>query len=149
MKKISIPPSFEVQIGLWKDVVYPEGGESVAQVAKWNIEGTKRKSATGNNIDDVEQSIPPRDFLKFYWDRLRKESLELAIEITRKANRGENVDAAIDMIGINGRNIVMEAITDLKTPPNSAATIQRKGSSNPLIDTGLMRRSVTWKVTKK
>jgi hypothetical protein len=135
MKKISVPPSFKVQIGLWKNVMYPDGGESVAQVAKWNIEGTNRS--------------PPRNFLKFYLDRLRKESLEMAIEITKKANRGEDVDAAIDTIGINGRNIVMEAITDLKSPPNSAATIARKKSSNPLIDTGLMRRSVTWKATRK
>jgi hypothetical protein len=135
MKKIPLPQSFKVEIGVWRGVTYPDGGESVAQVAAWNVEGTKR--------------TPARDFLRFYRERLREESLELATEITKRVNRGENADVIIDMIGINGRNIVMEAITDLRTPPNSPATIKRKRSSNPLIDTGLMRQSVTWKVTKK
>jgi hypothetical protein len=135
MKKIPLPKAFKVEIGIWRGVTYPDGGESVAQVAAWNVEGTKR--------------MPARDFLRFYLDRLREESLELAIEITKRTNRGENADAIVDIVGINGRNIVMEAITDLRTPPNSPATIKKKRSSNPLIDTGLMRQSVTWKVTKK
>ena len=40
----------------------------------------------------------------------------------------------------------LEAITEIKNPPNAAGTISAKGSANPLMDTGLMRQSVTWAV---
>lgn len=43
---------------------------------------------------------------------------------------------------------VQEYMTDLSSPPNSKATIKRKGSSNPLIDTRELLRSVSFKVTK-
>ena len=35
-----------------------------------------------------------------------------------------------------------------KFKPNSPKTIKRKGSAKPLIDTGLMRESITYKVNK-
>jgi hypothetical protein len=33
-------------------------------------------------------------------------------------------------------------ITTLRSPPNAPSTVAKKGSSNPLIDTGAMRQSV-------
>lgn len=44
---------------------------------------------------------------------------------------------------------VQAKIVSLRTPPNSPATIARKGSSNPLIDTGQMRQSITHVETMK
>ncbi len=44
---------------------------------------------------------------------------------------------------------VQTYMTELKTPPNSAYTIEQKGSSNPLIDTGALRASITWKITNE
>ena len=41
---------------------------------------------------------------------------------------------------------VRRNITKLRTPPNAPATITKKGSSNPLIDTGTMRQSVRGRV---
>ena len=41
---------------------------------------------------------------------------------------------------------VQRRIAELKTPPNAPATIARKGSSNPLIDKGVLRASATYKV---
>ena len=50
-------------------------------------------------------------------------------------------------IGLYGQSMMQKSITDLKTPPNAPSTIARKGSSDPLIDTGHMRQSVTWRIT--
>ena len=44
------------------------------------------------------------------------------------------------------RGDIVESITQLDTPPNTPKTIARKGSSNPLIDTGFLRANVTFKV---
>ena len=39
---------------------------------------------------------------------------------------------------------IQQRIRDLKEPKNSDVTIARKGSSNPLIDTGRLRQSVDY-----
>lgn len=43
---------------------------------------------------------------------------------------------------------IQAEITSLRSPPNSPVTIALKGSSNPLIDSGEMRQSVSFKVDK-
>lgn len=56
------------------------------------------------------------------------------------------VNVALGRLGALAQGDVQESITSLQSPPNSPATIALKGSSNPLIDTGEMRQSVTWDV---
>lgn len=63
--------------------------------------------------------------------------------------RGGSIEQAFDQVGQVVSDAVKQSITELDTPPNSEETIARKGSSNPLIDTGHMRDSVTWQVVKK
>jgi hypothetical protein len=59
----------------------------------------------------------------------------------------EDIDIHLDKVGAMGYGDVIRTITDLRTPPNSQVTIDRKnGSSNPLIATEHMRKSVTWEV---
>ena len=56
-----------------------------------------------------------------------------------------------DKLGAQGAGIVQETISNVDyspAPPLSPETIERKGSSTPLIDTGRMRQSVTWKTFK-
>lgn len=62
-----------------------------------------------------------------------------------------DVDTAIilEEAGQLAAGIVKETITDLDSPPNAPATIAKKKSSNPLIDTGAMRQHVTHHVREK
>ncbi|MBC2148093.1 hypothetical protein HCB36_08450 [Listeria booriae] len=39
-------------------------------------------------------------------------------------------------------------IRDTQSPANSGYTAKRKGANNPLVDTGRLRQSVTWKVVR-
>jgi len=64
-------------------------------------------------------------------------------------NNTQQYDQLLDAAGSVSAGIVKQQITDLRSPPNAQSTIERKGSSNPLIDTGLMRQTVTYKVTDK
>lgn len=57
-----------------------------------------------------------------------------------------SVDGVLTKLGIMGQGDVQAEITALTSPPNSPVTIALKGSSKPLIDTGEMRGSVTYKV---
>jgi hypothetical protein len=49
-------------------------------------------------------------------------------------------------LGILAQGDIQGAITSLTSPPNSPVTIEIKGSSKPLIDSGEMRAAVTFKV---
>ncbi len=53
---------------------------------------------------------------------------------------------ALNAIGGFVATRIQAYLTDLKTPPLAESTIRRKGSSNPLIDTGQLRDSITWQV---
>ena len=50
------------------------------------------------------------------------------------------------LLGESLKDRIQRSITTLRTPPNSAATIKAKGSSNPLIDTTFMHNSVDYKI---
>lgn len=52
----------------------------------------------------------------------------------------------LEKLGLLGQGDIQEEITNLSSPANAPSTIRRKGSSNPLIETGQMRGSVTYKV---
>lgn len=49
---------------------------------------------------------------------------------------------ALGLLGAFHTAQVKKKITDLKTPPNAPATIKKKKSSNPLIDTSQFRGSI-------
>lgn len=61
---------------------------------------------------------------------------------------GMDESQALSKAGIMLKNAIQKEITNLKEPPNAPSTIMKKGSSNPLIDTGLMRSKVEWKFKK-
>lgn len=52
----------------------------------------------------------------------------------------------LQLVGIESQKIVQKKITDGPWLPNAPATIARKGSDKPLIDTGAMRQNVTFVV---
>ncbi|WP_017903599.1 hypothetical protein [Pseudomonas asplenii] len=60
---------------------------------------------------------------------------------------GRSMDQVLGAIGVVAAAEVKVYMTELKSPPNAASTIRKKGSANPLIDTGAMRQSVTHQVS--
>jgi hypothetical protein len=77
-------------------------------------------------------------------DILRKGAIE-------SLDKGTPVDVALEQAGQLAENSVKRWFTDPANgwPANTAATIKRKGSDQPLIDTGELRRAVTHVVVKK
>ncbi len=66
---------------------------------------------------------------------------------TAKADAA-GVESAITGAGLFAQNVCRDWFTDPRNgwAPNSPATIARKGSENPLIDTGAMRKAITYVV---
>ena len=55
----------------------------------------------------------------------------------------EKVQAVAAPVAVNE---FKKTIKTLNSPPNKPSTVKNKGSSNPLIDTGLLRQSITYQV---
>ena len=121
-----------VQVGFFSEARY-EDGTPVAAVAAWNEFGT--------------ETIPERPFF-------RRAIAEMEDGISKVVKAGIDTEKMVvddrlaDRVGAYAQGQIQESITALKEPPNAPSTL-RKGSSNPLIDTGHMRESVTWKVEQK
>lgn len=117
-------------------VSYPEGTR-VVDVAVGNEYGT--------------DNVPARPFLSLSSDDINNQCtpiLEQSV-VALNNNNTQQYDQLLDVAGSLAAGIVKQQITDLRSPPNAQSTIERKGSSNPLIETGLMRQTVTYRVVDK
>ena len=139
-KKLKKINSAYVTIGVHEGAgTYSKNSENptVAQVALWNEFGTQHipqrsfiRSALNENLDKINQ-----------W---REEAVNqiLSDEIT--------VEKALESIGFRIQILIQNKIKSNVPPPNAASTLARKYkegvASNTLIETGLLLRSITYKV---
>lgn len=94
--------------------------------------------------------IPERSFLRGTMRAKQRELDAIAETVAKKVTRsGGTFEQGLNMLGSVLAAAIQEAIADGIPPPNAPSTIARKGSSKPLIDTGHLRQSITWKVVKK
>lgn len=63
----------------------------------------------------------------------------------------ENGESELNRVGLRAQGYVRGWFTDPRNnwPPNAPSTVQRKGSDRPLIDTGELRKSITYIVKTK
>ena len=117
---------------------YPDG-TSVVDVAFWNNYGTKNQ--------DGGDHIPARRFMDIAGKKSIQELSPILKKLIPRLNEGKMKFNDIgEIVGQKAVAIFKREITELSEPPNAPATIERKGSSNPLIDTGLMRQTVTFDI---
>lgn len=89
-------------------------------------------------------TIPARPWLE---PGVASATQEVLLTIQDGMEAGQSMDQILEAVGVVAVGAVKVYMTELKTPPNAASTIRQKGSSNPLIDTGAMRQSVTHQVS--
>lgn len=58
-----------------------------------------------------------------------------------------SIDDMLDLYGQQMATAIKKYMRDLKNPPNHPYTIAKKGSSNPLVDTGQLIESIVWRTT--
>jgi hypothetical protein len=98
----------------------------------------------------TEIKIPERSFIRSGFDDREKDIHSRAIELLKKVLTMD-LDTAtyFDILGQHIVDNLQEYLTAIDNPENHPFTIGRKESSNPLIDTGRMRDSITFKVVKR
>lgn len=117
-----------VEVGFFVGTKY-KTGKDVTTVARDNDQGTKK--------------IPQREFMIPAGNKAANKTINITVNSIAS---GMDEQQALSKAAIMFKNAIQKEITNLKEPPNSPYTIEKKGSSNPLIDTGLMRSKVEWKL---
>lgn len=92
-------------------------------------------------------TIPARPYIRSTVDEKEEDYFRAAKRLS-----GQMMDDRIEKyqaLSIMGQLIegdIKQKIIDIKDPPNAPATIRRKGSANPLVDTGLLGGSIRYVV---
>lgn len=132
----TLSPQGKVAVG------FPKGGAQ-AQKAIWQEFGT-RGGASGGGWGGP---IPERPFMRNSMRNNRDKYRQAMLSSASKLIYGEvSMHEVLAKLGAQAQGDIQKEITSLRSPPNSPVTIARKGSSNPLIDTGAMRQAVTWEI---
>lgn len=128
----------QVRIGYQQgQVMYDEDGKEVdlCDVAAWN--------ELGNEI------VPSRPFMRDAVDN-HEDQINEFFAIEKKAFiSGVDEKKILNDCGVFFKDLIQNEIRDGEFLPNSPYTIEKKGSSHPLIDTGRLRQSVNFVIQEK
>ncbi len=124
-----------IDVGVHSDsVAYPDGTPT-GLVAGANEFGTS--------------TIPERSFLRSTMEEKQEAYSKLGAELMQLVAADKmTMEEAATITGLQMVADVQDKITELKDPPNAPSTIKRKGSDNPLIDTGHLRNQINYKIRK-
>lgn len=126
----------EVRIGFQAGKTkYEDTGADLVEIAAFNELGSS--------------STPSRPFMRQSFENHEDELHALCRMANESIKNGGTAEDALQRIGIACKGLVQEEIKNGEFEPNSPITIERKGSDKPLIDSGLMRQSVNFVVTKR
>jgi len=104
--------------------------------------------ATVHEFGSQSQNIPPRPYFRptllnnNFYKHLRK------MKFTKVMRGKLNATVALNQIGGMVADDIRMSIVSVSSPTLKPQTIKAKGSSNPLVDTGHLKQSVTHKVEK-
>lgn len=101
------------------------------------------KIATINEYGVPEHNQPPRPFMRYTVAKSKKKWIDILQDILPE---NMDVERSLNILGDVVSEDVSQMISAFAIPANAPSTIRKKGFNDPLVDTGLMRDSVGWKV---
>ena len=113
-----------VRVGVLENATYPDG-TPVAMVAFWNEYGTR--------------TSPVRAFFRTTVSE-NKKNWVLSVQNLMKMHN--NPQQVMGLIGVHMQEQIVQSINTWSDPPNSAYTIAKKGFDKPLVERGIMMRSI-------
>ena len=113
-----------VRVGVLENATYPDG-TPVAMVAFWNEYGTK--------------TSPVRAFFRTTVSEQKKNWVLSVQNLMKIHNDPKQV---MGLIGVHMQEQIVQSINTWSDPPNSAYTIAKKGFDKPLVERGIMMRSI-------
>lgn len=93
--------------------------------------------------------IPERSFLRAGYDQNRDAVVKKTAQIMANVTTGKTTARGLrQAVGEDLAGRIKEYAINLDSPQNHPFTIEQKGSSNPLVDTGGMIGSISWRYAK-
>lgn len=124
----------EIHVGFQSGEAPYEDGADLAEIAAYNEYGTS--------------DMPARPFMQQSWENHEAELKQVCQQANNIIAKGGSAEEACKVIGVAGVGFIQQEIVEGQFEPNAASTIAKKGSAQPLIDTGHMRQSVKYVVKK-
>ena len=98
----------------------------------------------------TEVHIPERAFIRGGFDANVNRFGKMVETLLKTVILGQNsLEVFWDTLGEYIVGQIRKYMVEMRSPPNSFATIAAKGRSNPLINTGRLRDAITYKVVRK
>ena len=95
------------------------------------------------------EKIPERSFVRVPVQQNKIKYMDLARKQAQKIYAGKTtVNDALGILGLFMSDKMKASFTDNDWQENAQSTINMKGSSTPLIDSGQLRQSITWQIVK-
>ena len=113
-----------VRVGVLENATYPDG-TPVAMVAFWNEYGTR--------------TSPVRAFFRTTVSEQKKNWVLSVQNLMKMHNDPKKV---MGLIGVHMQEQIVQSINTWSDLPNSAYTIAKKGFDKPLVERGIMMRSI-------
>lgn len=94
-------------------------------------------------------TIPPRPFIRRTMIKHKNKYQKMCVRGCNLIAQGKYTgEQFLNILGQTVQADMRQELTKLKDPPNKPITIERKGSSNSLIDTGELRRKIQYEVRR-
>lgn len=119
-----------VRVGVLESATYPDG-TPVAMVAFWNEYGTK--------------TSPVRAFFRTTVSD-QKKNWVLSVQNLMKMH--DDPKKVMGLIGEHMRGQIVQSINTWTDPPNAPYTVRMKGFNKPLVEHGIMMRSISYEVSE-
>lgn len=127
--------NMKVEAGFFSSAKY-EDGTSVAEVAINNEFGVPQKGQ------------PPRPFMRQALKKSTEWKKTFDFMVQKDFARGGDFKTSFDTLGSVVQGDIKTSIKEFTSPALAQSTIEIKGFSKPLIDTGYMLDSVNYEVSK-
>lgn len=132
-----------VRVGVLADAPKrPHAGEEPSEMTLVEV-------AAVHEFGAPARGIPQRSFIRATVDEKRADVAKLQEVLLGNVTKGKmTADQALDAMGAKVAAWCKTRIAAGIAPPLKPETVARKKSSKPLVDTGQLRSSITWKVVR-
>jgi len=129
--------NFSVVVGLPADIIHEPSGMTMAEIG------------TVHEFGSTDGRIPERSFLRSLKVDRKKDIAKIARVLAKGVVAGKDERESLEILALWAQGAVEEQIVNLREPQNAPSTLRGKEpKTNPLIDTGAMRRGIVGRVVE-
>lgn len=146
-KRLRAMGSVRVRVGVLNDAPKKTGTRTGKRGRQIQQAATLAEVAVSHEFGT--DKIPQRSFIRATVDLKAAEIATNQEKLAAQVMEGKvTPEAALERLGASVQGMVQARVAEGINPPLKPATIARKGSSKPLIDSGQLRSSITYQITE-